>query len=88
MLSEVQLSLNIMNNNLNSEYSQVTLTEANNSEININDMRNKLRKSYLQKIEKGEMKIQTGMIYNNLIHSLEKIGDHVFNVSESIVGDK
>ena len=88
MLSEVQLSLNIMNNNLNSEYSQVTLTEANNSEININDIRNKLRKSYLQKIEKGEMKIQTGMIYNNLIHSLEKIGDHVFNVSEAIVGDK
>ena len=88
MLSEVQLSLNIMNNNLNSEYSQVTLTEANNSEININDMRNKLRKSYLQKIEKGEMKIQTGMIYNNLIHSLEKVGDHIFNISEAIVGDK
>jgi len=88
MLSEIQLSLNIMNNNLNSEYAQVSLTEANNSEININNMRNKLRKSYLQKIEKGEMKIQTGMIYNNLIHSLEKIGDHIFNVSEAIVGDK
>ena len=88
MLSEVQLSLNIMNNNLNSEYSQVTLTEANNSEININDIRNKLRKSYLQKIEKGEMKIQTGMIYHNLIHSLEKVGDHIFNITEAIVGDK
>ncbi|MBT7620374.1 MAG: Na/Pi cotransporter family protein [Flavobacteriales bacterium] len=88
MLSEIQLSLNIMNNNLNSDYAQVSLTEANNSEININNMRNKLRKSYLQKIEKGEMKIQTGMIYNNLIHSLEKIGDHIFNVSEAIVGDK
>ena len=88
MLSEVQKALDIMNNNLNSEYSQVTLTEANNAEININNMRNKLRKSYLQKIEKGEMKIQTGMIYNNLIHSLEKIGDHIFNITEAIVGDK
>ena len=88
MLSEVQKALDIMNNNLNSEYSQVTLTEANNTEININNMRNKLRKSYLQKIEKGEMPIQTGMIYNNLIHSLEKIGDHIFNISEAIVGDK
>ena len=88
LLSEVQKALDIMNNNLNSEYSQVTLTEANNAEININNMRNKLRKSYLQKIEKGEMPIQTGMIYNNLIHSLEKVGDHIFNISEAIVGDK
>ena len=88
LLNEVQKALDIMNNNLNSEYSQVTLTEANNAEININNMRNKLRKSYLQKIEKGEMPIQTGMIYNNLIHSLEKIGDHIFNITEAIVGDK
>ena len=88
MLSEVQKALDIMNNNLTSEYSQVTLTEANNAEININNMRNKLRKSYLQKIEKGEMPIQTGMIYNNLIHSLEKVGDHIFNISEAIVGDQ
>ena len=88
LLSEVQKALDIMNNNLTSEYSQVTLTEANNAEININNMRNKLRKSYLQKIEKGEMPIQTGMIYNNLIHSLEKVGDHIFNISEAIVGDK
>ena len=88
MLSEVQKALDIMNKNLNSEYSKVTLTEANNAEININNMRNKLRKSYLQKIEKGEMPIQVGMIYNNLIHSLEKVGDHIFNISEAIVGDK
>jgi phosphate:Na+ symporter len=51
-------------------------------------LRNKLRKEYLKKIEKGEMPIQTGMIYNNLIHSLEKVGDHIFNISEAIVGDK
>ena len=88
LLNEVQKALDIMNKNLNSEYSKVTLTEADNAEININNMRNKLRKSYLQKIEKGEMPIQTGMIYNNLIHSLEKVGDHIFNISEAIVGDK
>jgi len=26
------------------------------------------------------------MIYNNLIHSLEKVGDHVYNISEAITG--
>ena len=88
LLNEVQKALDIMNNNLNSEYSKVTLTEANNAEININNLRNKLRKEYLKKIENGEMPIQTGMIYNNLIHSLEKVGDHIFNITEAIVGDK
>jgi len=51
-------------------------------------MRNKLRKSYLEKIEKGDFDIQTGMIYYNIIHALEKVGDHIFNVTEAIVGDK
>ena len=50
----------------------------------INKMRDELRKEYLKKIETGEFKIQTGLIYNNIIHSLEKVGDHVYNISEAI----
>jgi len=88
MMKEVSKSLEIMNNNLNSEYSQVLITNAHEAELAINKMRDKLRKTYLEKIEKGEFNIQTGMIYNNLIHSLEKVGDHVFNITEAIVGEK
>jgi len=88
MIAEVNRALQVMNNNLNTNYTQVVLTEADEVEIVINKLRNKLRKNYLQKIEKGEVKIQTAMIYNNLIHSLEKVGDHIFNISEAIVGDK
>ena len=83
MIAEVTRALQVMNNNLNTNYSQVVLTEANEIEIVINKLRNKLRKNYLKRIEKGEVKIQTAMIYNNLIHSLEKIGDHIFNISEA-----
>ncbi len=88
MIIEVQNSMTIMNKNINSEYPQVTISEADEAEICINNLRDKLRKSYLQKIEKGEVKIQTAMIYNNLIHSFEKVGDHVFNITEAIVGEK
>ena len=88
MIVEVNKALQVMNNNLNTNYSQVVLTEADEVEIIINKLRNKLRKNYLQRIEKGEVKIETAMIYNNLIHSLEKVGDHVFNISEAIVGDQ
>jgi len=88
MMKEVSKSLEIMNSNLNSEYSQVVITDANEAELAINKMRNSLRKTYLKKMERGEINIQTGMIYYNLIHSLEKVGDHVFNITEAIVGDK
>jgi len=88
MISKVTKALKIMNNNLTTNYSQVVLTDADEVEIVINTLRNKLRKNYLKRIEKGEVKIQTAMIYNNLIHSLEKTGDHIFNISEAIVGEK
>jgi len=88
LILEVSKAFEIMNKNLNTSYSQVTITDANEAEIVINKLRNKLRKKYLEKIEKGEVKIQTAMIYNNLIHSLEKVGDHIFNITEAIVGDK
>ena len=88
MMKEVSKALEIMNNNLNSEYPQVLINDANEIEISINKMRNKLRKTYFEKIEKGEFNIQTGMIYSNLIHSLEKVGDHVFNITEAIIGEK
>ena len=88
IIKEVEKALEIMNKNLNSDYIQVTITDADEIEISINKMRNRLRRNYLEKIEKGEFNIQTGMIYNNLIHSLEKIGDHIFNITEAIVGDK
>ena len=87
MIAEVLKALEIMNKNLNFEYKQVSMTDANGAEDIINKMRNKLRKEYLTKIEKGEVKIQTGMIYNNLIHSLEKVGDHVHNITEAITGN-
>ena len=88
MIVEVNKAMQVMNNNLNTNYSQVVLTEADEVEIVINKLRNKLRENYLHRIEKGEVKIQTAMIYNNLIHSLEKIGDHVFNITEAIIGEK
>ena len=71
MIAEVLKALEIMNKNLNSEYKQVSMTDANGAEDIINKMRNKLRKEYLTKIEKGEVKIQTGMIYNNLIGAIK-----------------
>jgi len=87
MIDAVNDTLKIMQKNLKTNYSQVTIDEADRLEITVNTIRNKIRKDYLQKVEKGEVKIEAGMIYINLIHSLEKIGDHVFNITEAIIGE-
>ena len=87
MIDAVNDTLKIMQKNLKTNYSQVTIDKADRLEITVNTMRNKIRKDYLQKVGKGEVKIQAGMIYINLIHSLEKIGDHVFNITEAIIGE-
>jgi len=88
MVDIVSETLNLMYQNLKTHYTQVSIDEADRLEIIVNKTRNKIRKYYLQRVEKGEIKIQAGMIYINLIHSLEKIGDHVFNITEAITGVK
>ena len=63
------------------------LEKANEIEISINKYRNVLRKEYLANVSKGSYNIESGIIYNDLFSSLEKIGDHLINVSEALVLD-
>ena len=72
--------------NLNNEYSKIDIDKAYNRERDINEKRDKIRKSHFQNIEKAEYGFQNGMIYNDMFSSLEKIGDHVINVNEAISG--
>ncbi|MCT4664043.1 MAG: Na/Pi cotransporter family protein [Flavobacteriales bacterium] len=66
----------------------INMEEAIKLENIVDDLRNELRASYLKKIQKGEYKIKSAIYYNDVIHSLEKIGDHVIQVSEAIAGDR
>ena len=76
-----------MNTNLNSEYGHISLDNAKKYEREIDQIRNNLRKSYLEQAEKGEFKFQTGIMYNDLFSSCEKVGDHIINVSEAVAGE-
>ena len=79
-------ALNIMRNNLNNDYSKVTIDEALNKEREINAMRNELRREYLKKVEKGEYQVKDAIYYIELVNACEKVGDHVINVTEAITG--
>jgi phosphate:Na+ symporter len=75
-----------MKENLQVEPQQVDLVKAVAAENKINNKRNELRAQHLQNIENKEYNVKSGMIYNDLFSSLEKIGDHIINVSEACAG--
>jgi len=87
MLNVLDKAFSVMNKNLNSDFGQINLDSAKKVEREINQLRNQLRKSYLENTEKGEYKFQAGILYNDLFSSCEKIGDHIINVSEAMAGE-
>ncbi len=80
-------ALVIMHDNLKTPYEKVEYTLAQGKELEINELRNKFRKEYFEDIEKGDYNLKSGMIYNDIFNSCEKIGDHVINVTEAILED-
>ena len=84
----VEDALQNMVRNLNLDYSQVSFRKAEMLEVEINNTRDKLRNLHLLDIAKNEYSFESGLFYNDLFSSCEKIGDHVFNVNEAMVGLK
>lgn len=87
MLDVLDKAFTEMNANLRSEYGHISIENAKKYEREINQIRNNLRKSYLEQAEKGEYKFQPGIMYNDLFSSCEKVGDHIINVSEAVAGE-
>ncbi len=88
MMDVVERGFKQMMTNLEKPESEVTLDKARSIEMDINECRDRLREEHLINLEKGEYNIHIGMIYHDLVHSLEKIGDHLINVTEAIKGLK
>ena len=87
MLDYLEKAFKTMNTNLNAEFGHINLDNAIKAEREINQFRNQLRKSYLENAEKGEYKFQSGILYNDIFSSCEKVGDHIINVSEASAGE-
>ena len=55
-------------------------------EQRINHQRDALRRAHLKSVESGDHNIKSGLVYNDLFSSCEKLGDHLINVSEALTG--
>ena len=77
-----------MNKNLATDhYDEVNKDDAMEIERDINKYRNNLRKNNLSSLGVDGYDVQSAMIYNNIFSSLEKVGDHIINVSEAVAGE-
>ncbi|HHZ64959.1 MAG TPA: Na/Pi cotransporter family protein [Flavobacteriales bacterium] len=77
-----------MNNNIDEGFGQVNIRQAELHEVTINETRDKLRTEHLMRVAKSEHSFESGLFYSDLFMSCEKIGDHIFNINEAIVGLK
>ncbi len=54
----------------------------------IDELEVTLRMNHIARLNTGECAVQPGLIFLDILHSYEKIGDHVYNVSAALSGEK
>jgi phosphate:Na+ symporter len=87
MADKIDEAFIIMNENLSADYNSVTIESALEKEKEINTLRDKIRKKHLKEIGSVDYDTVTATIYSNIFHSFEKVGDHIINVTEGLVGN-
>ncbi len=75
-----------MIDNFEKTMDKVDIKGAELLEEQINEKRNELRNIHLQGLQNEDYNMRSGLIYNDLFSSYERIGDHIINVSEALAG--
>lgn len=84
MFQAVNEAFALMNRNMRyREHRTVDMTQVFEIENHINNLRNELRDSHFIRLETGKCSMQSGLIYLDLIASLEKVADQIVSVQEA-----
>ena len=65
-----------------------TLEQSQIMEDMVDKLESGLRNNHISRLNTGECAVLPGLIFIDMLHNFEKIGDHTFNLSESVVGNK
>jgi len=88
LMAIVDRAFQEMNSNLNlGSYDEATLSICYDLEDEINIQRNLMRKFNQENLGKNDYNTNSAMAFTNLFSNLERIGDHLVNVSESVAGE-
>ncbi len=86
LLDKLDKAFDIMIKNLNTEYEEVTISEAREIENEIDTLRDTAQNQHLESMEKGDYSYKSGMYYKDLFSNCERIGDYIIKVSEVVTG--
>ena len=56
------------------------------NEENLNGMQMEFRRSHVQRMTEGECSPEAGLIFIDLVDNIEKMGDHLTNIAQSVIG--
>lgn len=88
MLDLIHQAIRHVRHNLDMNNGEFDLDKAIRIEKKINNMRDDLMDQHYHRLEKKSYSNKAGFIYLDYLNRMEKIGDHLFNVSEALAGRK
>lgn len=86
MLDLLETAYDAMDHNLSTPSVEITeISNAERAEKAINEYRDRLREEHLSNIEKSTYPYETGSFYMDIVNCLEKMGDFLINISQSVI---
>ncbi|WP_282756706.1 Na/Pi cotransporter family protein [Desulfuromonas thiophila] len=67
---------------------QTIIEKAQFMENQIDTLEAQLRDNHIQRLNTGECSVNPGLIFIDMIHNFEKIGDHTHSIARAIIGKK
>ncbi len=64
------------------------LEKARHMEDMVDDLEEASRNNHIARLNTGECAVLPGLVFIDMLHNFEKIGDHTFNVAQAVVGEK
>ena len=56
------------------------------TEDEVDDLTEKLRQNHIDRLGKASCNVRSGIVFLDIISNLEKIGDHIANVAQAVIG--
>lgn len=83
---KISKALDIMVKNLEATSdSKIDKQTAQEAEKDINETYKQRRAEYIKKLEKGKVRVESGVYYIDMLSEMERVGDHVASITESLV---
>ena len=55
-------------------------------EQRVNSFQEELKKGHVNRLNNGQCDIQSGVVFMDLVDNMEKIGDHLTNIAQAVIG--